>query len=112
MPSSLQGLTARQIGRRIRDALRCKTCGKSIVVLNTAGYRQPFRAETVTVDTHCSCVGGPAYMGAPVCATCNDAGEITDPRAPIATSYEDRLALGSFGTIPCPDCTQRAEALS
>lgn len=62
---SLTGLSARQVGRQIRDALRCTTCGKSIVVVNTAGYRQQFVGETVTVDSHCSCPGGPAHGMAP-----------------------------------------------
>jgi hypothetical protein len=51
----------RQIGVQIREATRCTECGKPRVVLNTAGHRSTFVGETVTVDSHCSCVGGPAY---------------------------------------------------
>lgn len=124
MAVSLQGLTARQIGRQIREALRCTTCGKSIVVLNTAGYRQQFVGEAVTVDSHCFCAGSPmrtlypqvthehigpglnehdeAYAPdsppAPLCTTCNGYGEIDDPHHPGGDA--DPFTPP---TIPCPD---------
>jgi hypothetical protein len=58
--------SARALGREIQEATRCVTCGKCRVVLNTSGYRRTFVGETVTVESHCSCVGGPAHHLLPV----------------------------------------------
>lgn len=52
-------ISMRQLVRELRDAMKCATCGKSLLVSNTAGYRQPYRPERVTPETHCTCAGGP-----------------------------------------------------
>lgn len=88
---------------QLSEALRCPTCGKRSSVANTAGYRQRFAAERVTLETHCSCLGGPAEHLTRTCQTCGDYGEIADPSRPLATNAEDALLLGP-PTIPCPDC--------
>jgi hypothetical protein len=49
----------RQLVRQFRDAMKCEKCGKSLLVSNTSGYRQKFRAEPVTPATHCNCPGSP-----------------------------------------------------
>lgn len=84
---------ARQVGREIREATRCTTCGKCRVVLNTAGYRQRFASEAVTVDSHCTCVGGPAHHLRAIageehartrryCGRCEGTGWYGDPQIP------------------------------
>lgn len=52
---------ARAIGVELRERLRCPTCKKCLVVVNRAGHGQQFVGEAVTVDSHCTCVGGPAH---------------------------------------------------
>lgn len=56
----------RQAVNAIREASRCRACGKPRLVLNTAGYRQRYRPETVSIESHCGCKGGPAHPDAPL----------------------------------------------
>jgi hypothetical protein len=52
------GLSFRDTMRAIRSAMRCPECGKSTIVLNTAGYRRPYAPQAVSEATHCTCPGG------------------------------------------------------
>lgn len=45
----------------LRDSDLCGECGKTRAVMNIA--RRGFTPERVTAETHCACVGGPAYTG-------------------------------------------------
>jgi hypothetical protein len=58
--------TTRSIAREIGEALRCPTCRKHTTVANTAGHRQRFQGERVSLETHCACRGGPAHHLLPV----------------------------------------------
>jgi hypothetical protein len=42
----------------LREAGKCPTCDKTRVVVNVA--RRGFKAERISLDTHCGCAGGPA----------------------------------------------------
>jgi hypothetical protein len=59
-------LTTHTLNAALRDLLRCVACGKTYVVANTAGHRQPARLESVSAATHCVCDGGPVTTPAPV----------------------------------------------
>jgi hypothetical protein len=47
--------------RLMRENLACPECGKSRGVANVAS--RGFKPERITAETHCTCVGGPAYAG-------------------------------------------------
>jgi hypothetical protein len=47
--------------RLMRENLACPECGKSRGVANVAA--RGFKPERITAETHCTCVGGPAYAG-------------------------------------------------
>lgn len=51
--------------RAINDASKCRECGKPRLVMNTAGYRRRYRPETVSIESHCGCKGGPAHPDTP-----------------------------------------------
>lgn len=48
-------MKAFEIGRALREAFRCPTCGKSRLFLNTAGYRRPAQIEPFDPEKHCAC---------------------------------------------------------
>jgi hypothetical protein len=48
-------MKASEIGRLLRDAFRCPTCGKSRLLANTAGHRQRIRIEAFDPVKHCAC---------------------------------------------------------
>ncbi|HEY9467763.1 MAG TPA: hypothetical protein VIR54_31940 [Vicinamibacterales bacterium] len=51
-----------QLTARLSEILRCPSCGLKASVANTAGYREAFKGEVVSIETHCSCnPSGPAY---------------------------------------------------
>lgn len=47
-----------EVVRRLREAMKCPTCGKTQAVVNVA--RRGYVAERVTPETHCMCPGSPA----------------------------------------------------
>jgi hypothetical protein len=47
----------------LRNSDRCPDCKKTRTVLNIAARHSSYRAERVTPETHCACIGGPAYAG-------------------------------------------------
>lgn len=60
MAASLNNLSMRALQQRLAELTKCATCGKSTQVANVGGYRQAFRGERVTLESHCACPGGPA----------------------------------------------------
>lgn len=59
----------------IREASKCRTCGKPRLVMNTAGYRRRYRPETVSIETHCACKAGPAHPETPQAPTHHSEGD-------------------------------------
>lgn len=56
-------MSVRDAINAIRDAARCPDCGKTRAVINLGAYtaRARTHAERVSIETHCSCEGGPAH---------------------------------------------------
>lgn len=85
-----------EVVKAFRAAARCPTCGKSTAVLNVA--RRGFIGEPVKPETHCTCVGGPAYVvPAPVIDETVEVCEHCGISAAQALFYGENGCRGSGG---------------
>jgi hypothetical protein len=105
-----------ELQRRLRERLKCATCGKTRVVLQLASYRRPWEIERVTAEQHCTCPprvdadgsrhsGGPAWDLVSIeCEHC-DHGELVE----MFDGYPERSLCGfcnGLGRVALPNAEQ------
>lgn len=110
------GHSIAELQQRLRERLKCETCGKTRVVLQLAEYRRPSQIEKVTPEAHCTCPprvdadgsrhsGGPAWELVSIeCEHC-DHGEIVE----MFDGYIERTLCGfcnGLGRVPMPNAQQ------